>query len=624
MNTQLPLPATERLSEKGKQWNAEYSGLYDDLTGSGKGHLWKKRGAEHIVLRKVIPKNEQEHRYEIIKNNPHEMEEQGGSEATSSRSSSHQVDDVEVEVVAWLVVAGSSSRFEAEQGDRARSASWHLAADGNEVIELPEGHPGVRPLSLFEDTRKRAGTKVAVALPLAAGSSEGPSPPSSTTALMARVQTENWQLLRRLVRGLLAKAPIAIPNHVCQLDPIVLACLASKQEQEVEEGPTGVSEDSSGACTSRSSGSGASGSTTAGSGTQGDDSSTEHGSVDDCVEPQRNEIVDAPQVSMETGPGAAVLTTKAPPVSCPNKTDNFVIRGPRFVSHHGIRDVPVFGTICNSWGGIFVNRDCPESRKACACGILEHCDRWASRNPFGTDEGVDLDPMIVFPEGGLSNGEFLTDFKSGALSHPTAPVRPVLLKYLGEERGNGFTVHAGDHAGNMSEAGYYATPAQLAAALEGMGKEAQSQNSCDHTVDEERDAAGIRQLREKLRKSAVTMDQKELQKVSTLQWFARHVFPGSFSGRRKIVMRFAGVQRPDLPRSSLNNGEGVASSPIASQEQASFAERVQELARQEYLTLPKSVASLEGATSERTEGARNFLPASRGPASGSLISKKHN
>eukprot|EP00392_Amoebophrya_sp_AT5.2_P016396 g16657.t1 len=442
---QPPLPATERLSDKGvKQWNAEYSGLYDDLTGSGKGHLWKKRGAEHIVLRKVIPKNdnEQEHRYEIIKNKPHEMEEQGGSEATSSRSS-HQVDDVDVDVVAWLVVAGSSSRFETEQGDRPRSASWHLAADGNEVIELPEGHPGVRPLSLF-------------------------------------------------------------------------------------------------------------------------------------------------------------------------------------VSHHGIRDVPVFGTICNSWGGIFVNRDCAESRKACACGILEHCEKWASRNRFGTDEHVDdLDPMIVFPEGGLSNGEFLTDFKSGALSHPTAPVRPVLLKYLGEERGNGFAVHAGDHAGNMAEAGYYATPAQLAAALEGMGKEAQSQN-CEHLVDEEGDAAGIRQLREKLRKSAVTMDQKELQKVSTLQWFARHVFPGSFSGRRKIVMRFANVQRPDLPRSSLNNCEGVASSPIASQEQASFAERVQELARQEYLTLPKSVASLEGATSERTEGARNFLPASHGPASGSLISKKHN
>ena len=107
---------------------------------------------------------------------------------------------------------------------------------------------------------------------------------------------------------------------------------------------------------------------------------------------------------------------------------------------------------------------------------------------------------------------------------------------------------------------------------------ASSEWTSDDAEDEE--DASVRELREKLLKTTLTMDKKDLQQRSTGTWFARHVIPESFCGKRKVVMRFGKVQQRDLEAHG----------------QASFLQLVQERARQEFLTLPSSVKSLAEGT----------------------------
>eukprot|EP00356_Strombidium_inclinatum_P015694 CAMPEP_0170499302 /NCGR_PEP_ID=MMETSP0208-20121228/30907_1 /TAXON_ID=197538 /ORGANISM="Strombidium inclinatum, Strain S3" /LENGTH=69 /DNA_ID=CAMNT_0010776811 /DNA_START=668 /DNA_END=877 /DNA_ORIENTATION=+ len=41
-------------------------------------------------------------------------------------------------------------------------------------------------------------------------------------------------------------------------------------------------------------------------------------------------------------------------------------------------------------------------------------------------------PLVVYPEGAASNGDFLTSFKSGTFKS-LAPVKPFVLKYSGSK-----------------------------------------------------------------------------------------------------------------------------------------------------------------------------------------------
>jgi len=95
-----------------------------------------------------------------------------------------------------------------------------------------------------------------------------------------------------------------------------------------------------------------------------------------------------------------------------------ICRAPRVVAMSGSRKAPVVGKLMEEMDVIFVDRNRQDSREATLAAIGEHNVRWKPGDR----------PLLIFPEGGTTNGEGLKDFKKGAFA-AGMPVRPMLLVY---------------------------------------------------------------------------------------------------------------------------------------------------------------------------------------------------
>ena len=97
-------------------------------------------------------------------------------------------------------------------------------------------------------------------------------------------------------------------------------------------------------------------------------------------------------------------------VACLGVAPSFVAR------REGLAGVPVYGTICRALQLIYVQRQDPASRRACADAIVQR-----------VRAGAGWPPLVVFPEGGTSR-RGLKEFRAGAF-RAGAPVQPVALRY---------------------------------------------------------------------------------------------------------------------------------------------------------------------------------------------------
>lgn len=93
---------------------------------------------------------------------------------------------------------------------------------------------------------------------------------------------------------------------------------------------------------------------------------------------------------------------------------------PKIVAMSGARNTPVFGKVMEEMDVVFVNRQDRDSRRAALNAISGHCSTWTPGSR----------PLLIFPEGTVSNGEGVLPFKKGAFVSGT-PVRPVVMVYTG-------------------------------------------------------------------------------------------------------------------------------------------------------------------------------------------------
>ncbi len=97
------------------------------------------------------------------------------------------------------------------------------------------------------------------------------------------------------------------------------------------------------------------------------------------------------------------------------------VNQPAFATKLELKLIPVFGLLCQALGCIFIDRgSSQESKNAIIHQIQE-------RQESIEEKGL-YPPIIVFPEGGTSNGTSILSFKKGAFAAMKA-VRPVFLKY---------------------------------------------------------------------------------------------------------------------------------------------------------------------------------------------------
>ena len=98
-----------------------------------------------------------------------------------------------------------------------------------------------------------------------------------------------------------------------------------------------------------------------------------------------------------------------------------------FVSHHGVRSMPVVGQLARAIGCIFVVRDSKDSRSVAKQQIAERLE--------SQSKGTCLIkvPLVVFPEGSTSNGHALLVFRRGAFES-TVPVQPVFIEFSNHTR----------------------------------------------------------------------------------------------------------------------------------------------------------------------------------------------
>ena len=82
--------------------------------------------------------------------------------------------------------------------------------------------------------------------------------------------------------------------------------------------------------------------------------------------------------------------------------------------------MPFVGRIARACNNLFLDRSSPESRKLVAQKIAEK-QSICEKDPR-------FDPLIIFPEGGTTNGEYLIKFKKGAFVGEQS-VLPSVFKY---------------------------------------------------------------------------------------------------------------------------------------------------------------------------------------------------
>eukprot|EP00898_Chlorokybus_atmophyticus_P002401 jgi/Chlat1/3161/Chrsp219S00797 len=95
---------------------------------------------------------------------------------------------------------------------------------------------------------------------------------------------------------------------------------------------------------------------------------------------------------------------------------------PSFVAKAGTRKVPLVGAISECMGCVYVDREVADATRNGVSGLVK------ARLEARRQEPHNYQPMLLFPEGTTTNGEYLLPFKTGAFL-AGAPVKPVLLRY---------------------------------------------------------------------------------------------------------------------------------------------------------------------------------------------------
>lgn len=97
-----------------------------------------------------------------------------------------------------------------------------------------------------------------------------------------------------------------------------------------------------------------------------------------------------------------------------------IFGSPRLVAMSGSLNAPIFGRLIQECDPILVDRSNPDSRRESLSAIEAHCRNWKPGER----------PLMVFPEGTVTHGGCLKEFKRGAFVAGT-PVRPVLVVHTG-------------------------------------------------------------------------------------------------------------------------------------------------------------------------------------------------
>lgn len=106
-------------------------------------------------------------------------------------------------------------------------------------------------------------------------------------------------------------------------------------------------------------------------------------------------------------------------------TDIFVCslfpEGPSFLAKSDVKKYPLFGTIATAIQTLFVARESKEQRGDIVARLKERCEN------FQKDPSA-MPPVLIYPEGTTSNGQYLISFKKGAFSNLT-PLKLYAIKY---------------------------------------------------------------------------------------------------------------------------------------------------------------------------------------------------
>jgi lysophosphatidylcholine acyltransferase/lyso-PAF acetyltransferase len=97
------------------------------------------------------------------------------------------------------------------------------------------------------------------------------------------------------------------------------------------------------------------------------------------------------------------------------------VKQPAFASKVELKRIPVFGFLCQALGCIFIERGGSKEAK-------DHVIHQIQERQEAIEKDGIYPPMIVFPEGGTSNGISILPFKKGAFASYKA-VRPIFLRY---------------------------------------------------------------------------------------------------------------------------------------------------------------------------------------------------
>ena len=108
------------------------------------------------------------------------------------------------------------------------------------------------------------------------------------------------------------------------------------------------------------------------------------------------------------------------------------INQPAFAAKRDLKDIPVFGLLCQALGCIFIAREGSQDTRN------QVIDDIRERQDLIEREGI-YPPIIVFPEGGTSNGTSVLSFKKGAFA-ALKPVKPVFIRYDYDMLNNAYDV----------------------------------------------------------------------------------------------------------------------------------------------------------------------------------------
>lgn len=91
--------------------------------------------------------------------------------------------------------------------------------------------------------------------------------------------------------------------------------------------------------------------------------------------------------------------------------------GVGFVAKDEVEKIPIVGLIVKATEGLFINRDNKDSKSH----LLDEMSKRQSQTMSGEREI----PLLIYPEGTISNGTHLLPFKKGAF-HALYPVKPII------------------------------------------------------------------------------------------------------------------------------------------------------------------------------------------------------